>query len=90
MLAAIDIHKAVFQAAVFDPADGAITEPPCEPRADSAPTTAPTSSSVTPKHAAIHRPNATAARDPPQRVQRATQIRRNYQSRPKTVRPLTT
>jgi transposase len=26
MLAAIDIHKAVFQAAVFDPADGAITE----------------------------------------------------------------
>src|SRR5450432_2967477 len=26
MLAAIDIHKAAFQAAVFDPADGAITE----------------------------------------------------------------
>jgi len=26
MLAAIDIHKAVFQVAVFDPADGAITE----------------------------------------------------------------
>jgi transposase len=26
MLAAIDIHKAVFQAAVFDPADGVITE----------------------------------------------------------------
>lgn len=26
MLAAIDIHKAVFQAAVFDPVDGAITE----------------------------------------------------------------
>ncbi len=26
MLAAIDIHKAVFQAAVLDPADGEITE----------------------------------------------------------------